>query len=1388
MSTMTESPYFPTQQHGVQASTSLIHPLTYDLSSHRRSPSSTLSPPPSGLHYSHQTNLNSNQNQMDYRDTATAASPDPGSPYRPSPHPHSGQNSFGPHQPPSNQPSPSQHLTPPEGPGPSNWAQQQATQLSQQLVALGHQRVIETSASGTRLVHNEGLGTTGLIDDHAMDLSDHNDGNNTHSWVQQQQQQLQESSQVGCIDGRGDGGVVMQNGRTTEGSPSNGDRRRRYEDGRLGVLPPEAPRSYSAIKLVGDGSFGTVWLCDWHSPLDPSTTLSAMQCGAGARADWVGKRLVAVKRMKRVWEGGWKEASALGELVSLRDIAPHPAIIPLYDAFLQPETKELYFVFECMEGNLYQLTKSRKGRPLAGGLIASVFHQIVGGLHHIHKSGYFHRDMKPENLLVTTTGLQDYLPVIDPERESIEAAIIASGRKPLTRPAPRIEKDVTVIVKLADFGLARSLESKPPYTEYVSTRWYRAPEVLLRSKEYSAPVDMWALGTILAEIINLKALFPGQSEVDQVWRICEVLGDPSSEYGHDSRGRPRGGGEWIRGIKMAKAVGFAFPKKIPMQFASLFPPTVPISLIDCISSLLRYNPRYRLTSEECLDHPYFHLTAPHLKIASRLPQVPFSQGQPALADLQKMLSQMEQQRMQQQQDFVSYSSEPPRALPPSHSASPVHSKPAFKMEDRRVLPPPSGSRSFYSQNARNSSFPHMSSELLPPSQDHSTGTPASSNTTFVQSSMAKNTGATALMEQLRELDLPTADLASYGHRPSLNPQINPPYARPDQSRHSLQSHWSTKSPYQTLQQASTPEVHQTAGEVGYKRHFESQPALLSQPTSPFRAEFDPVSPIPAIPTHINQQQRSHLPPHMLTPTALASPDQARWHESQAQVTSDDVNMEPSLAPVVQPSRLLATQTPTQAQTQTQTQSKTQTQTQTQAQTQAPAQTHTRSSLPVSGKKKKWGLSSVFGHSESKADLGPSRHASVHAGDSRSHSNSLKRSQSNLKINEAPASSSIDPSTITDPKKAKKEAERQAKELEKAKREAAERAQKERARAVMQKRNLLEQQRRQQGAKMELEWSSDTATLSRQMMQNASKMSVATKHQSQKAHHGSQPPMSSTSSAHPSPPHPYGGVNPGQSKVGQSFDHSRERVDSNQLENGSISGSGSNMSPDAFRSKARKRDDDGDHSQSMSRLDLTTMRNTSVLTVGTIDSDPGPARPARQFPSGGGVGEGPSMTAPERLGTNSVSSLNLNLNLGQKLANQAQAGGFQSNTSLDRHLAHEFRARANLAQSIGGGGSSSSLNLNLSQSPSQCQSQSQSPFASHSHGKSASASGPTTPYGQPMGHAVASGYGFGRTGGQKLPSIADWEQLNSDVPLEGGNVNPMFRVVSGMCLTLPCPWG
>ena len=198
-----------------------------------------------------------------------------------------------------------------------------------------------------------------------------------------------------------------------------------------------------------------------------------------------------------------------------------------------------------MEGHLYQLIKTRHGRrPFAGGLVASIFRQIVQGLHHIHVWGYFHRDIKPENILVTTTGHHSY-----------------PNLSPIAPPDAPPEQDVKVLVKLADFGLACETQSKPPYTEYVSVRWYRAPEVLLRSRDYSSPIDMWALGTIVAELVTLRPLFPGKNEADQLDLITQFLGDPCETYDSGRRGKSIGGGRWDDGVKMASNnLGFTFQK------------------------------------------------------------------------------------------------------------------------------------------------------------------------------------------------------------------------------------------------------------------------------------------------------------------------------------------------------------------------------------------------------------------------------------------------------------------------------------------------------------------------------------------------------------------------------------------------------------------------------------------------------------------------------------------------------------------------------------------------------------------------------------------------------------------------------------------------------------
>jgi len=228
---------------------------------------------------------------------------------------------------------------------------------------------------------------------------------------------------------------------------------------------------------------------------------------------------------------------------------------------------------ELMEINLYQFLKARENRPLeprtvqvilyflpflmsivvAVTLITCTRWQVVSALQHIHAHGFFHRDIKPENVLISI------LPPPGP------AAQNSPNRHVFTPPAtpPSKQTPSSYLVKLADFGLAREIRSRPPYTSYVSTRWYRAPEVLLRAEEYSAPVDIWAMGAMAIEVATLRPIFPGNNEIDQLWRVTEVMGTPSDWHTTDERtGRKVkiGGGPWSHGLKLAAALSFKFPQ------------------------------------------------------------------------------------------------------------------------------------------------------------------------------------------------------------------------------------------------------------------------------------------------------------------------------------------------------------------------------------------------------------------------------------------------------------------------------------------------------------------------------------------------------------------------------------------------------------------------------------------------------------------------------------------------------------------------------------------------------------------------------------------------------------------------------------------------------------
>ncbi|GKU95916.1 hypothetical protein SLEP1_g9213 [Rubroshorea leprosula] len=304
---------------------------------------------------------------------------------------------------------------------------------------------------------------------------------------------------------------------------------------------------YKLIKEVGDGTFGSVW----------------------RGINKLSGEVVAIKRMKKKYYS-WEECVNLREVKSLRKMN-HPNIVKLKEVIREHDI--LYFVFEYMDCNLYQLMKDRE-KLFSESDVKNWCFQVFQALSYMHQRGYFHRDLKPENLLVT--------------KETI---------------------------KIADFGLAREINSNPPYTEYVSTRWYRAPEVLLQSYVYSSKVDMWAMGAIMAELFTLRPLFPGSSEADEIYKICSVIGTPTQD-------------SWPDGLNLARAINYQFPQLAGAHLSALIP-SVSKDAIDLITSLCSWDPCKRPTAAEALQHPFFQscfYVPPSLRPRAAMSRTPPSVG------------------------------------------------------------------------------------------------------------------------------------------------------------------------------------------------------------------------------------------------------------------------------------------------------------------------------------------------------------------------------------------------------------------------------------------------------------------------------------------------------------------------------------------------------------------------------------------------------------------------------------------------------------------------------------------------------------------------------------------------------------------------------------------
>ena len=296
--------------------------------------------------------------------------------------------------------------------------------------------------------------------------------------------------------------------------------------------------NYEILKRLGGGTFADV-----YKAIDKKTG-----------------EYVAIKILKKKYSN-WEECLELRECKSLKRLQDSSLnsyekgienIIKLKEMIFIKETGTLNLIFEYMEKDLFILMKERTPKKLNENQIRSIIYQTLMGLSYMHKYGFFHRDLKPENLLVT-------------------------GEK----------------IKIADFGLAREIRSIPPYTEYVSTRYYRAPECILKSTNYNSPIDIWALGCIMAEMyLHPKPLFYGNNEKEVLFRICNVLGTPNHE-------------NWNEGVSLGNKMDIKFPK-CDTQKLDFVIKGASKDAIDLISQMIKWDPNKRATASNLLKHSFFN--------------------------------------------------------------------------------------------------------------------------------------------------------------------------------------------------------------------------------------------------------------------------------------------------------------------------------------------------------------------------------------------------------------------------------------------------------------------------------------------------------------------------------------------------------------------------------------------------------------------------------------------------------------------------------------------------------------------------------------------------------------------------------------------------------------
>eukprot|EP00795_Rhopilema_esculentum_P002661 gene2661-866_t len=259
------------------------------------------------------------------------------------------------------------------------------------------------------------------------------------------------------------------------------------------------------------------------------------------------RQYYACKRMKQHFDT-IDSVNNLREIQAMRRLSPHANLVDLKEVIFDRKTGTVALICELLDMNLYELIRGRK-HSLPEQKCRNYIYQTLRGLDHMHRNGIFHRDIKPENILI-------------------------KGEH----------------VKLADLGSCRSVYSKQPYTEYISTRWYRAPECLLTDGYYTYKMDIWGIGCVFYEIMSLRPLFPGANEVDQIAKIHDILGTPSQALLHR--------------LKKSRHMNFNFPYKDRMGLSHLLS-NGSRECINIIELMCTYDPEERPSAKQILRQIYF---------------------------------------------------------------------------------------------------------------------------------------------------------------------------------------------------------------------------------------------------------------------------------------------------------------------------------------------------------------------------------------------------------------------------------------------------------------------------------------------------------------------------------------------------------------------------------------------------------------------------------------------------------------------------------------------------------------------------------------------------------------------------------------------------------------